>query len=209
VTARVLVAGVGNVFLGDDAFGVEVARRLADEPMPDDVHVVDYGIRGVHLAYELLEGYESLVLIDAMAQGGSPGDLYVFEPARNQGPGNGLHDAHDLSPATVLALVDDLANSFGGGVERVVVVGCEPSQVDESMGLSVQVEAALPAAMRLVREVAEELAAVTRETGGGGDGASSDCRPGATGDRSLGSAVAAGSGEVQAHPGDVTTASSQ
>jgi hydrogenase maturation protease len=204
MTARVLVAGVGNVFLGDDGFGVEVARRLADEQLPDDVHVVDYGIRGVHLAYELLDGYQSLVLVDAMAQGGSPGDLYVFEPARNQGPGTGLHDAHDLSPATVLALVDDLANSFGGGVERVVVVGCEPSQIDESMGLSAAVEAALPEAVRLVREVAEELAAETTEAGGGGNGASSGSRTSAARDRSLGRAVTAGSGEVQAHQGDVT-----
>jgi hydrogenase maturation protease len=208
MTPRVLVAGVGNVFLGDDAFGVEVARRLGDESMPDDVAVIDYGIRGVHLAYELLDGYESLVLIDAMAQGGSPGDLYVFEPARNQGPGTGLHDAHDLSPATVLALVDDLANSLGGGIDRVVVVGCEPSQVDESMGLSAPVEAAVPEAMRLVREVAEELAAMTRETGGCGNGASSDSRPGATRDRSPSGAVAAGSEEVQAHPGDVSASSS-
>jgi hydrogenase maturation protease len=203
MSGRVLVAGVGNVFLGDDAFGVEVARRLLESPLPDGVHAADFGIRGVHLAYELLDGYDSLVLIDAMAQGGSPGDLYVFEPKRNQGPGTGLHDAHDLSPATVLALVDDLAGSFGGGVTRVIVVGCEPATVDESMGLSPAVEAAVPEAMRLVLEVVADLAGSTTEQGGDGDGAVGVGRSGVGGHRGSGGAVGTGSGSVQADSGNV------
>jgi hydrogenase maturation protease len=206
VTAGVLVAGVGNVFLGDDAFGVEVARRLAGEAMPDGVTVTDFGIRGVHLAYELLEGYESLVLVDALPHGESPGDLCVFEPARNQGSGDGLHDAHDLSPATVLALVDDLANSFGGGVARVFVVGCEPETVEESMGLSAVVEAALPEAMRLVKEVVADLVGSTVEQGGGDDDAVGVGGAGPNRHRSSGQGKCAGPGAVPADIEDVRAA---
>lgn len=78
--ARTLVAGVGNIFLGDDGFGVEVARRLAAEPLPEQVEVADIGVRGVHLAYQLLDGYDTLVLVDATTRGGAPGTLYLIEP---------------------------------------------------------------------------------------------------------------------------------
>ncbi len=80
MTGRLLIAGVGNIFLGDDGFGVEVASRLAAADLPDWAHVVDYGIRGMHLAYDLANGYESMILIDATARGGEPGSIYVIEP---------------------------------------------------------------------------------------------------------------------------------
>jgi hydrogenase maturation protease len=106
VSAHTLVAGIGNVFLSDDAFGVEVAQRLAERPLPEGVRAEDYGIRGIHLAYELLEGYDTLVLIDAVPIGQPPGTLAVIEPEVDEDPGApdlGLVDAHTMSPDVVLA----------------------------------------------------------------------------------------------------------
>src|SRR3954453_4709901 len=122
---RVLIAGVGNIFLGDDAFGVEVAPRLARGALPDGVQVVDFGIRGLDLAYALLDGYEAVILVDAAPRGGLPGTLYVIEPdcePQAETPGAGLMEAHGMDPVKVLRLVD----SMGGKVDRLVVVGCEP-----------------------------------------------------------------------------------
>ena len=117
---RVLVAGIGNVFLGDDAFGVEVARRMAAGEVPDGVDVADFGIAGMHLAYQLTDGYQAAVLIDAAPRGGRPGDLYVIEPEPDPaGEGEGGLDAHGMHPEAVLRMVEIL----GGGPERVVVVG--------------------------------------------------------------------------------------
>ena len=149
----VLVAGVGNIFLGDDAFGVEVARRLLAEPLPENVRVADYGIRGVHLAYQLLDGYDTLILVDAVSRGEPPGTVFVIEPDLGLGtPLNGVPpamNAHDLDPASVLGLVRHL----GGRIDRVLVVGCEPQQTDERMGLSEPVQRAVGEAARLVREL--------------------------------------------------------
>ncbi|WP_046470692.1 hydrogenase maturation protease [Allosalinactinospora lopnorensis] len=155
MTARTLIAGVGNIFLGDDAFGVEVVRRLADRPLPDGVRAEDFGIRGVHLAYELLDGYDALVMIDATPRGGMPGTLYMIEvgpedvsaPDPN-GPGP-LMDAHDLTPDTVFALL----TSLGGRVGTIHVVGCEPECVEERMGLSEPVSNAVEDAARMVWEL--------------------------------------------------------
>ncbi|HEV7898431.1 MAG TPA: hydrogenase maturation protease [Planosporangium sp.] len=161
----VLVAGIGNVFQGDDGFGVEVARRLLAEPesLPAGVRAADYGIRGVHLAYELLNGYDALVLIDALPQGGVPGTVYVFKPdpvgPPSDGPGP-VMDAHDMNPQAVLGHV----RALGGVVDRVVVVGCEPADVTDRMGLSPAVEAAVGPAVDTVREVAAELVAETDST---------------------------------------------
>ncbi|KWX04813.1 hypothetical protein TH66_06545 [Carbonactinospora thermoautotrophica] len=151
MTPRLLVAGVGNVFLSDDAFGVEVARRLAARPPRPGVEVADYGIRGVHLAYQLLDGYDALILLDATPLGGAPGTLYVIEP-REQPPQAVVHDAHSMEPGSVLALLDAL----GARVGRVVVVGCEPARLEEGMGLSDPVAAAVPDAVDLVAELIEE-----------------------------------------------------
>lgn len=148
--AKVLVAGVGNIFLGDDGFGVEVVRRLADQPVPEGVRVADYGIRGVHLAYELLNDYDELILVDTVQRGEPPGTLYVLAPdAPGESP---LMDAHDMTPEAVLAVLQ----SLGGRLSRVVVVGCEPADVEEGMGLSSPVAGALDEAVRLVRELLDE-----------------------------------------------------
>jgi len=153
MTVSVLVAGVGNIFLGDDAFGVEVARRLLAEPLPENVRVADYGIRGVHLAYQLLDGYDTLILVDAVSRGEPPGTVFVIEPDLGLGtPLNGVPpamNAHDLDPASVLGLVRHL----GGRIDRVLVVGCEPQQTDERIGLSEPVQRAVGEAARLVREL--------------------------------------------------------
>jgi len=128
---RVLIACIGNIFLGDDAFGVEVARRLAAIEMPEGVRVVDFGIRGIDLTYALTDGYESVILVDAAPRGGAPGTLYVLEPTVDEAPGpegaGTLLDAHGMDPAKVLRL----AAAMGGRVGRLLMVGCEPEACDE------------------------------------------------------------------------------
>jgi len=162
MSRRILVAGVGNVFLGDDGFGVEVARRLATESLPAAVHVADFGIRGVHLAYELLQGYDTLVLLDAASRGEPPGTVFVLEPdfthehSLAHGDSGFLLDAHSLDPEMVLAILKDL----GGRVGRVLIVGCEPADVSEGMALSAPVQRAVDEAVRVVR------ALVIEESGG-------------------------------------------
>jgi len=162
----VLVAGVGNVFLGDDGFGVEVVRRLAEESQPEGVKVADFGIRGLHLAYELLEGYDSTILVDATPRGGAPGDLYIVEVTATDLPPvptsdelverGAVLDAHGMSPAEVLALLEML----GGTPGRVFVLGCEPAVVEEHMGLSEPVAGAVDVALvELRRMIGEESGA--------------------------------------------------
>jgi hydrogenase maturation protease len=144
----VLVAGIGNIFFGDDGFGVAVARRLAEEQLPDDVKVADFGIRGIHLSFELLDGPETTILVDALPRGGTPGSVYLFEPETDSLPAAGF-DAHSLDPATVLGLLKTL----GGTPGRVVVVGCEPLTVEEGIGLSEPVSDAVEEAAQLVLEL--------------------------------------------------------
>jgi len=154
---RVLVAGVGNIFFGDDAFGVEVAGRLADEPPVAGVTVAEFGIRGVHLAYELLNGYDTLVLVDAVSRGDPPGTVSVLEvPPVPQPGGDGVleaMDAHGMDPAAVLGMVADM----GGSLDRVLVVGCEAADVEDGIGLSEAVRAAVPAAVDAVRELLDSI----------------------------------------------------
>jgi len=153
---RILVAGVGNIFLGDDAFGVEVAQRLARRPLPDGVRVVDFGIRGIDLTYALLDGYDAVILVDAVPRGGRPGTLYVLEPhggeAADPGPGP-LIEPHSLTPAKVLRL----ATALGGQVPRLLLVGCEPaplSEADEMQSeLSPAVRAAVDEAVPLIESL--------------------------------------------------------
>jgi hydrogenase maturation protease len=148
VTARVLVAGIGNVFLGDDGFGVEVVGRIDRESLPDGVDVADYGIRGVHLAYDLLAGhYDTVVLVDAVPLDDPPGTVAVLEV--DPTGGGAPMDAHGMHPAAVLTLLHDL----GGAVDRVLVVGCRPVSVEERMGLSEPVAAAVDEAVLLVTEL--------------------------------------------------------
>jgi hydrogenase maturation protease len=146
-----LVAGIGNVFLGDDGFGVEVVTRLARRELPPDVEVRDFGIRGVHLAYQLLEPYDLVVLVDAVHRNRPPGSLYLLEPEPDPARGVSM-DAHDLDPEAVLAMVPLL----GGVLGETVVVGCEPETVDAQMGLSPAVAAAVEPAIDLVTRVVTE-----------------------------------------------------
>ena len=151
---RTLVAGVGNIFLGDDGFGVEAAHALAGRPLPEGVEVADIGIRGVHLAYRLLDGYDTLVVLDATARGGEPGTLYVIdaaEPGGRLAPDGVPLDGHRMSPDAVLALLGTLCAGTGAvPPRRTLVVGCEPATVEEGIGLSPRVAAAVPEAARLV-----------------------------------------------------------
>lgn len=147
-----LIAGVGNIFLGDDGFGVEVARRLASMQLPDGVRAADFGIRGIHLAYELLDGYESTILVDATPRGGEPGTVYLIEPDLETLDDAGPSDAHGMDPRTVFAMLKTL----GGNPGRVRIVGCEPASTDEEMGLSEPVAAGVEEAVRMILQLIEK-----------------------------------------------------
>jgi hydrogenase maturation protease len=161
VAPRLLVAGIGNVFLGDDGFGVEVVSRLSRRPQPEGVEVADFGIRGFDLAYALMEGYQAAVLVDALPRGGQPGDLFVVEPdlerlEKLEGPA--VADAHGMDPVAVLKMV----KQFGGTPPRLYVIGCQPASLggeQGEMGLSPPVEAALDGAVELVEDVVRRLLA--------------------------------------------------
>ena len=156
VSGRVLVAGVGNVFLRDDGFGSEVARRLLGRPLPDDVRVVDYGIRGMHLAYDLLDGYDALVIVDALPgaapDDAGPGGITVLEVGPDD-LGGGEFDAHGMDPVAVLAALPDL----GGQLPPTYLVGCRPAELAEGIGLTPAVQNAVPAAAAAVRRLVREL----------------------------------------------------
>jgi hydrogenase maturation protease len=163
MTPRILIACVGNIFLGDDAFGVEVARRLQGRRLPEGARVVDFGIRGFDLALALLDDATDVaILVDAAPRGEPPGTLYVIEPEwndPNQSPveeGTPI-ETHSLDPVKVLRLVLTL----GGQPKRVLLVGCEPTPVvedeDPPMALSPPVEAALDEAVRLVESLIEQV----------------------------------------------------
>jgi hydrogenase maturation protease len=150
---RVLVAGIGNIFAGDDGFGVEAVRRLSEHDLPGHVELSDTGVRGVHLAYQLLDGYDTAVLLDAAQRGGPPGTVYLIEAAAEAGTGL-LMDGHRMTPDAVLALLDNLSASTGGSrPRRVLVVGCEPACLDDGIGLSAPVAAAVDEAVRLVLDL--------------------------------------------------------
>ena len=155
-SGRVLVAGIGNVFLGDDGFGVETALALTGRHLPEGVEVEDIGVRGVHLAYQILDGYDTVILVDATPRGGKPGTLYVIEHDRAAGsePQGAVLDGHRMTPDAVLALLDTLCTGAGGRLpRRTLVVGCEPASVEERIGLSPPVSDAVPAAVRLIEEL--------------------------------------------------------
>jgi hydrogenase maturation protease len=156
---RVLVAGIGNVFLGDDGFGVALADRLARRTLPAGVEGADYGIRGMDLAYAILDGrYDTVVLLDAMPRGGAPGTLYVVEPEVDDG--DAALATHGMGPVSVLGLV----RALGGAPPRTLVVGCEPltrmtgDEPEVVADVSEPVRAALDDAVRLVEELLEDLA---------------------------------------------------
>ena len=154
----ILIAGVGNAWLRDDGFGGEVARRLAEVELPAGVSVMDAGTGGLDLAYEVMRGYDALVILDVSSQGGEPGTLYVMEPDEESVPG-GIEDGdvinpHAMDPQTVLRFV----KSVGAWPGKVVVIACEPEQVSEmGWGLSERVKGAVARAVTLVLETVEEL----------------------------------------------------
>jgi len=155
---QVLIAGVGNAWLSDDGFGGEVARRLADRGLPSGVSALDAGTGGLSLAYEVMRGYDGLVLVDVSRQGGKPGTLYVMEVSEEDveaGIEDGsVLDPHAMDPQTVLRFV----RSVGGWPGRVVVVACEPAEVEEmGLELSEPVRAAVDRAVELVLTQAAEL----------------------------------------------------
>jgi hydrogenase maturation protease len=156
---RILVAGVGNIFLGDDGFGVEVVRRLAGRRLPEGVDVVDFGIRGMDLAYALQDDYEVVVFVDATPRGEEPGTVYLLEPEIEEDGGVAL-DTHGMDPVKVIKL----ARALGAKPTRTLVVGCEPQVVvsgedydDMLMELSEPVCAAVEEAVKLVESLIEEI----------------------------------------------------
>ncbi len=146
---RTLVAGVGNIFFGDDGFGVAVAQRLAQRELPDGVTVADYGIRGMHLAYDLSNGYDRAILVDASPRGGTPGTVYVIEPERAPQAAGALLDAHGMQPDVVLGVL----GLIGAEAGQMLIVGCEPASSEPGIGLSVPVAAAVDDAVRVVLDL--------------------------------------------------------
>lgn len=170
---RILIACIGNIFLGDDSFGVEVARRLMERKTkryPEGVHVVDFGIRGIDLAYSLLDDYDALILVDAVSRGGSPGTLYLIEPdlagidpEKGVEAGRAAMEAHSMDPLRVLAF----ARTLGARPIRTLLIGCEPMALNESeehiemqMGLSESVRASLEEAVKMIDSLVDELLAI-------------------------------------------------
>jgi hydrogenase maturation protease len=147
---RILVAGIGNVFHTDDGFGSEVARRLAGQPWPDGVRVVDYGIRGLHLAYDLLDPWDALIMVDALPDRGRVGSVDVLAIGPDDVGAGAPVDAHCMDPATVLA---GLAALGGRLPDRTVLVGCQVAETGDGMGLTPRVAAAVDDAVGAVRTV--------------------------------------------------------
>lgn len=155
MTARILVAGIGNIFLGDDGFGSEVIRN-AEIPRDDPrVRVTDYGISGMHLAYDLLEEWDTLVLVDAVPSRGNPGTLHVFQADHESTSASMGFDGHSMHPAAVFASL----RALGGNPPYTVVVGCEAGSVEEGIGLTEPVARAVPRAARAVEEIVAALRA--------------------------------------------------
>jgi hydrogenase maturation protease len=160
MSRRVLIAGIGNIFLGDDGFGVEVVKRLAGRELPGDVEVRDFGIRGMDLAYALQDDYEVVVFVDATPRGEKPGTVYLIEPEIEEDGGVVL-DTHGMDPVKVIKF----ARALGPGPSRTLVVGCEPQVVlsgedyDEMlMEMSEPVQAAVEEAVKMVKSLVEEIA---------------------------------------------------
>jgi len=156
MTSRILVAGIGNIFLGDDGFGSEVMRHVCGRvDGSDGVRATDYGIGGMHLAYDLLEDWDALVLVDAIPDRGSPGRVHIFEADHDSPDAPARLDAHGMDPATVFASL----RALGGTPPRTIVVGCEVADVNDGMGLSEPVQAAVPEAVRAVESAVTLLRA--------------------------------------------------
>jgi hydrogenase maturation protease len=155
---RILIAGIGNIFFGDDAFGVEVIRELIESPLPEGVNAVDFGIRSYDLAYAIMDGYAATILVDITARGEPPGTLYLIELDQEKIAGleATIPDGHSLDPVSVLRLVQ----SLGGQISRLYLVACEPAVLeteDGHIGLSKPVLAAVPEAVRMIQRLVDQL----------------------------------------------------
>jgi len=155
----ILIAGIGNIFLGDDAFGSEVARRLLTRQLPDEVRVVDFGIRGLDLVYALLDGYELTIFVDATMRGGTVGTIYTIKPDLNEfenlNANNTTVEPHGMNPMKVLAMV----KAMGGEFKRILLVGCEPEPLEadeEKMGLSEPVALAVEEAANIIESLVKK-----------------------------------------------------
>jgi len=152
----ILIAGIGNIFLGDDAFGCEVVKRLIARTWPENVRVVDFGIRGFDLAYALLDGYDVTILVDATPRGNEPGTVYTIEPElgelENIDAEGAMVETHGMNPMKVLGMV----RAMGGQFKKIVLVGCEPATFgpeEGQLGLSAPVEAAVDEAAKIVESL--------------------------------------------------------
>jgi hydrogenase maturation protease len=159
---RFLVAGIGNIFFGDDAFGCEVAAELLKRSWPTDVNIVDFGIRAYDLAYSIMDGYDATVLIDAVPRGEKPGTVYLLEldPDKVETCGDEIADAHALTPVRVLQLV----RTLGSSAKNLYLVGCEPARLDGQgvIGLSDEVRDAVPVAVKMIEKILADLASGRR-----------------------------------------------
>jgi hydrogenase maturation protease len=156
--SKILVAGIGNIFLGDDAFGSEVTRRLINETLPEEVRVTDFGIRSYDLAYAMMEEYDVTIFVDITSQSQSPGTLYLIEPDLNQLDqlDEKMPDAHSMSPVRVLQML----RTLGSSPKKLYLVGCEPAILeveDGEIGLSESVERAVPQAIELIKSLVNDL----------------------------------------------------
>jgi hydrogenase maturation protease len=164
--AKILVAGIGNIFLGDDGFGVEVVKRLLQRQFPESVRVMDYGIRGFDLAFALQDDYDVTILVDATSRGGEPGTLYTIEPDLSDlediEAREGVIETHGMNPMNVLRMVKAMGSQF----HRILLVGCEPAtfgpEGQGEMGLSEPVEAAVDSAVELVEKLVDDILKETR-----------------------------------------------
>jgi hydrogenase maturation protease len=169
MSGRILVAGIGNIFLGDDGFGVEVVRRLAERELPEGVEVGDFGIRGIDLAYALMDPYEVVVFVDTVSRDEEPGTIYLIE-AEVPEEGEVALDTHGMDPVKVIRL----ARVLGAEIPRTLVVGCEPQNIPDCRGasethpyddmlmkLSEPVQRAVDEAVKLVESIVEDVNAQT------------------------------------------------
>ena len=159
---RILVAGIGNIFFGDDAFGCEVAAELAKRSWPDGVNIVDFGIRAYDLAYAIMDDWDATVLIDAAPRGEKPGTVYLLEldPDKVNAGSDQIADAHALTPVRVLQLIQTL----GGRAKNLYLVGCEPARLDGEgvIGLSDEIRNAVPVAVKMIEKILADLASGRR-----------------------------------------------
>jgi len=164
---RILIAGIGNIFLGDDGFGSEVARRLIERELPREARVIDFGIRGFDLTFALMDGYDVTIFVDATPRGGAPGTLYTIEPdlseVNNMDAQGMIIETHNMNPLKALGMV----KAMGGEFKRILLVGCEPAPLDTEegrMGLSAPVEAAVGEAVDLVESLITKILEEERRT---------------------------------------------